>query len=136
MEREQRRPRPARRGHAAWSLLRRNRDFRLLYVAQLISFAGDWFLLVALYGLVYDLTRSPALVASLVAANTVPFAVFSFVGGPLADRLNRQWLMITADVLRAALALGFFLVHTRSQVWLIFALVGAISALGALFEPT
>jgi hypothetical protein len=44
--------------------------------------------------------------------------------------------MITADVLRAALALGFFLVHTRSQVWLIFALVGAISALGALFEPT
>jgi MFS family permease len=127
---------PPRGGRAAWSLLRRNRDFRLLYLAQLVSFAGDWFLLVALYGLVYDLTHSPGLVASLVAAATVPFAVFSFVGGPMADRLNRQWLMITADVLRAALALGFFLVHTRSQVWVIFALVGAISALGALFEPT
>src|SRR2546425_9772449 len=103
---------PTRGGRAAWSLLRRNRDFRLLYLAQLVSFAGDWFLLVALYGLVYDLTHSPGLVASLVAAATVPFALFSFLGGPLSDRLNRQWLMITADVLRAALALGFFLVHT------------------------
>src|SRR5438067_7250070 len=51
---------PARSGfRAAASLLRRNPDFRALYLAQLISFGGDWFLLVALYVLVLRLTNSP-----------------------------------------------------------------------------
>jgi MFS family permease len=126
---------PKRQGRTALSLLRRNRDFRLLYAAQLISFAGDWFLFVALAGLVFSLTRSPGLVSMLIVANTIPFALTSFVGGHLADRLNRQVLMVGADLARGVLALGYFLVHTESQVWLIFVLTGLISALGAFFEP-
>jgi MFS family permease len=130
-------PRPSRRPGRGegLALLRRNRDFRRLYVAQLISFAGDWFLFVALAGLVFSLTRSPSLVAMIIVSNTIPFAVVSFLGGSLADRFNRQWLMIGADLARGFLALGFFLVHARSQVWIVFALSGGISALGALFEP-
>jgi MFS family permease len=126
---------PGSRGSAVIGLLRGNRDFRLLFLASIVSFAGDWFLFVAIAGLVFSLTHSPALTAAVYAANTVPFAVFTFIGGPLADRLNRQYLMITADLMRGALALGFFLIHGRSQVWLVFLLSGAISALGALFEP-
>ena len=117
-------------------LLAENRDFRLLYVAQLVSFAGDWFLFVALAGLVDSLTHSPLLVGSLVAANTIPFALASIVAGPLADRVDRQRLMVGADLARAVLALGFLLIDQRSEVWLVFVLLAAISALGALFEPT
>ena len=100
-----------------------------------MSFAGDWFLFVALAGLVFDLTHSPGLVAAVYAALTVPFAFFTFVGGPLADRLNRQVLMISADLARTALCFGFFLIHRPSQVWLVYVLAGSITALGALFEP-
>ena len=128
------RRRPSQR-RAVIGLLRRNRDFRLLFLAQVVSFTGDWFLFVALAGLVYDLTRSPIMVAAVYASLTVPFAVFMFVGGPLADRLNRQALMIVADVLRSVLALGFFLIHDRSQVWMVYVLAGLITALGAVFEP-
>src|SRR5439155_13275981 len=127
---QRRRPRGA-----TISLLRRNGQFRLLFLAQVVSFTGDWFLFVALAGLVFSLTRSPGLVAALYAAMTVPFAFFIFVGGPLPDRLNRQALMIVADVLRAGLALGFFLIHRPSQVWLVYVLAGLITALGAVFEP-
>jgi MFS family permease len=116
-------------------LLRSNRDFRLLFTASVISFSGDWFLFVALAGLLFDLTHSPGLVASLYAAMTVPFALGTFVGGPLADRLNRKYMMIAADVCRGTLALGFFLIHDRSQVWLIFVLSGLLSLLQAGFEP-
>jgi MFS family permease len=128
-------PRPFYRKRAALNLLRGNRDFRLLFVAMVISFGGDWFLFVALAGLLFELTRSPGLVTALFAAMTVPFALFTFVGGPLADRLNRQWLMVLADVMRGVLALGFLLIHDRSQVWMVFALSAAISALQAVFEP-
>src|SRR5439155_1562613 len=127
--------RPASQRRAVISLLRRNRDFRMLFLAQVVSFTGDWFLFVALAGLVFDLTHSPGLVAAVYASLTVPFAFFMFVGGPLADRLNRQALMIVADVIRGFLALGFFLVHRTSEVWLVYVLAGAITALGAVFEP-
>jgi MFS family permease len=126
--------RPSQR-RAVIRLLRRNRDFRLLFLAQVVSFTGDWFLFVALAGLVYSLTKSPVLVAAVYASLTVPFALFMFVGGPLADRLNRQALMIVADVLRGVLALGFFLIHHRSQVWMVYVLAGLITALGAVFGP-
>ena len=52
---------------ASLSLLRRNRDFRRLYVASLISLGGDWFLLVALFGLVIHFTDSAIAVALVIA---------------------------------------------------------------------
>jgi MFS family permease len=127
-------PRGGRWG-TAFSLLARNRDFRWLFFAQVVSFAGDWFLFVALAGLVFDLTHSPGLVAAVFASLTVPFALFTFVGGPLADRLNRQVLMIASDLARAALCLGFFFVDRPGRVWLVYVLAGSITALGAVFTP-
>ncbi|HEX2267114.1 MAG TPA: MFS transporter, partial [Actinomycetota bacterium] len=121
---------------STFSLLVRNRDFRLLFAAMVVSFAGDWFLFVALAGLLFSLTQSPAYVAALYAAMTVPFALATFVGGPLADRFNRQFLMVASDVLRGLLALGFFLVDQRSEIWIVFVLSALISGLQAVFEPT
>ena len=126
---------PLQQKRSTFSLLVRNRDFRLLFAAMVVSFAGDWFLFVALAGLLFSLTASPAYVAALYAAMTVPFALATFVGGPLADRLNRQFLMVAADLLRGALALGFFLVDRPSEIWIVFVLSSLISALQAVFEP-
>jgi MFS family permease len=119
----------------AWRLLRRNRDFRLFYIAELVSLAGDWFLVVALSGLVLHLTHSPALVAAVFVAYNLPFGIVSFVGGPLADRLDRRRLMIVTNVVMGALALGFFLARSNSDLWLVYVLAAGISAVSALFEP-
>ncbi len=120
---------------ASLSLLRRNHDFRNLYVAQLISFGGDWFLTVALFGLVLDLTASPVFVALTLAAQEIPFFFISPVGGALADRLNRKRLMILADVVRTVLCVGLLLVRQRSDLWLAFLLLAVISSFSAVFDP-
>jgi predicted MFS family arabinose efflux permease len=117
------------------SLPVRNPSFRLLFLAMVVSFAGDWFLFVALAGLLDELTGSPAFMAGMYVAMTVPFALFTLVGGPLADRLDRQRLMVASDVLRGLLVLGFFLVDQPSEVWAAFLLAAAVAALGAVFEP-
>jgi MFS family permease len=117
------------------SLLRRNRDFRNLYVAQLISFGGDWFLLVALYGLVLGLTHSAFLASLIIVAELVPFFLVSPIAGHLVDRLNRKTLMVTADVVRSVLCLGFLLVHGRALIWLVYVLQAAIAVFNATFEP-
>ena len=126
---------PRSRTAEALDLLRRNRDFRLMFFAQLISLGGDRFLSVALFGLVFEFTGSPALVSALIATMSVPYAAMTFVGGPLADRVDRRRLMIVADVVRGVLAFGFFFVRGPSTVWLAFVLVGVIQSLGAFFEP-
>lgn len=120
---------------ASLALLRRNPDFRRLYLAQLISFSGDWFLVVALFGLVHDLTGSQVLVGLTIAVQELSFFVFSPLGGVLADRLDRRRLMIVADLIRAALTLGFLLVADRGDVWLVYALLASVSVFTAAFEP-
>jgi len=125
-------PREGIRG--ALSLLSRNRDFRNLYVAQLISFGGDWFLLVALYGLVLGLTNSPLMASLILVAQLVPYFLFVPVAGVLADRLNRQAMMVAADLCRAALCLGFFLVGPGT-VWLLYVLQAALALFTSTFEP-
>lgn len=51
-----------------FSVLKTNRELRLLFIAQNLSFIGDWFTFVALAGLVQDLTGSKFLVSLLLVA--------------------------------------------------------------------
>jgi MFS family permease len=120
---------------ASLALLRRNRDFRRLYSASLISLGGDWFLLVALFGLALELTSSPMAVSLLIAAQEIPFFLLSPIGGHLADRLDRKRLMVTCDLARAALCLGFLFVHDVSTMWIAYLLLATISAFAAAFDP-
>lgn len=119
----------------ALSLLRRNRDFSRLYTAQLISYAGDWFATVALLGLIHDFTGSSALTVGVIVAQLMTFAVLSPIGGYLADRFDRQKLMVSVDLVRTVLALGLLLVRGPELVWLAFVLAAGTSGLGAFFEP-
>lgn len=120
---------------AALVLLRGNGDFRKLYVASLISLGGDWFLLVALFGLALDLTGSAVSVAALIASQEIPFFLMSPVGGILADRLDRRRLMVACDAVRAVLCLGFMFVQDAGTIWAAYLLLATISSFSAAFQP-
>jgi MFS family permease len=121
---------------ASISLLRRNRDFRRLYLASMISLGGDWFLLVALFGEVLRLTNSAVAVALLLAVQDLTYFAFSPAAGVLADRLDRRKLMVVADLARAVLCLGFLLVRSAPTVWVAYVLLGAMATFSACFEPS
>lgn len=120
---------------AGWSLLRRNRDFRDLYVASVISLGGDWFLLVPLWGLIFDLTGSSLAIAISFAAQDVPFFLLSPLAGVLVDRFDRRKLMVGCDLARAVLCLGFLLVHDAETVWIAYALLAVLTTFSAVFDP-
>jgi MFS family permease len=120
---------------ASLSLLRRNRDFRRLYVASLISLGGDWFLLVALFGLVLRFTGSAIAVALVIAVQDLMYFLLSPVAGVLADRIDRRRLMVVADLARAVVCLGFLVIRTDSLLWLAFVLLAVMASFSAAFEP-
>ncbi|HYP54641.1 MAG TPA: MFS transporter [Pyrinomonadaceae bacterium] len=116
-------------------LLRRNRDFRLLWLGQVVSQLGDWFNIIALYTLVQELTGSGRAVALVLVARFLPSVVAGPLAGVVADRFNRRRVMIVSDILRAFVVLGFLFVRRPDQLWLVYALTVAQLALSTFFEP-
>jgi MFS family permease len=80
-------------------------EFRALWLAQILSVAGDQLARVALTVLVYDRTLSPLLAAVTYAASFVPTFVGGVTLGGLADRYPRREVMIACDLVRAVLVL-------------------------------
>jgi predicted MFS family arabinose efflux permease len=118
------------------SLLTRNPAFRRLYAAQLVSFAGDWFATVALLGLVLEVSGSSAVASVVLVLQTGGFALASPLAGFLADRFDRRWLLIGADVARVPVALAFLMARDPGTLWLAFFAVTLLAIGAATFEPT
>ena len=83
-------------------MLARNRDFRNLFLAELVVFGSDWFVLVPLVVLLPELTGSGVPGALVLAIDTGMIALLLPYTGTVADRLDRRRIMITANL--AALA--------------------------------
>jgi len=89
--------------------LRRSRDFRLLWLGELVSEAGSQVALVAVFVQVFALTRSSAAVGAVGAVQLVPLAIAALLGGPIIDRYDRRRLRLAAQCGQAA-ASGLLLV--------------------------
>jgi predicted MFS family arabinose efflux permease len=116
-------------------LLRRKRDFRLLWLGQVISQLGDWFDTIALFTLVLRLTGSGRAVGLVLVARFLPSVALGPLSGVLADRFNRRHIMIASDAVRAVVVLGFLFVRRPEHVWLIYVLTVLQLAFSAFFEP-
>lgn len=116
-------------------LIRGNRSFRHLWAGQVISLTGDWFNLIASAALIATLTQSGTAIGGLfVVRMLAPFLV-SPIAGVVADRYNRRAILITTDVLRCFVVLGFLLVREPEQVWLIYALTAVQAASQGFYFP-
>ena len=74
-----------------WGLLRGNRNFRLLWLAQVISELGDWFYTLAVYSLLLELTGNKAQSVGLaVVLQVLPQTFVAPAAGVLNDRLSRK----------------------------------------------
>jgi MFS family permease len=117
------------------SILRKNRDFRLLYIGQTISQLGDWFNAVAVYALLLDLTGSATAVAWMMIVQFLPVAVFGPLAGVIVDRVNRRRLMIATDLLRGSLILTLLIIRRPDQVWIAYVVMAVAVGAQAFFEP-
>lgn len=118
------------------SLLRRNPAFGRLYVAQLASFAGDWFATVALLGMALEMTGSSAMASLVLALQTGGFAAAAPLAGIVADRVDRRRLLVATDLARIPVALAFLLARDPGTLWIAFVAVLFLAIGAAIFEPT
>ncbi len=103
-------------------LIQGNRNFRWLWLGQIVSLLGDWFNLIASAALVATLTHSGFAVGGLFVVRMLAPFLASPLAGVAADRYSRKRILILADLVRAVTVLGFLLVRDASAIWLLYAL--------------
>lgn len=111
------------------AVVRRNPAFRRLWLAHVVSQAGDWLSRMAVLALIGELSAGHRLLgmgtlyAGELAIRLLPTAAMGWLAGPVADRLPRRLLMIATDLGRAALVLGLLFVRRPEHLPLLYALV-------------
>ena len=116
-------------------LVRDNKNFRRLWLAQIVSEIGDWFYALAVYSLILELTGSAKLVGLAVVMQVLPQTLAAPTAGVVNDRMSRKRVMIIADLARVAIVLGMLLVRSPHMVWLIFPLLFLETIGWGFFEP-
>jgi len=117
-------------------LLRGNRNFRLLWLGQVVSQLGDWFDTIALYTLLSKLTTdSGRAIGLLLVARFLPSFIVGTLSGTVVDRFSRRAIMIVSDLMRALVVLGFLFVRRPDQVWIVYVLTVLQLVFSTFFEP-
>lgn len=80
--------------------------FAVLWTATVISNTGTWMHDVGAGWLMTELAPSPAMVAAVQAANTLPIFFFALFAGAIADIVDRRWMLITVNAFMAVTATG------------------------------
>ncbi|MEP6850048.1 MAG: MFS transporter [Acidobacteriota bacterium] len=119
------------------SPLKVSRDYRLLFFGQLVSFFGSMMTFIVVPWQMYRLTESNAMVGYIYLAEFVPMLCLAFVGGALADFLDKRKMLRFTEIGQTfvtAILLANSLLP-RPKVWLLFLAVAVHAGLAALQRP-
>lgn len=118
--------------------LRVSRDYRLLFFGQLISFFGTMMTFIVVPVQVYQLTKSNLMVGLIGVAEFVPMFFLAFVGGALADAVDRRKILRLTEIglILTTLILLVNALLPNPQIWVIFVAVGIHAGLAGLQRPS
>jgi len=115
--------------------LLRNKNFRWLWLGQVISNYGDSLANLALLILINRLTGSTAALATVAILMALPQVTLGLLAGVFVDRWSRKTTMIVSDILRGIVVLGLIFVRSPEDVWLLYALTLVQATVGVFFSP-
>jgi len=112
-----------------------NRTYRHLFLAQIIALIGTGLATVALGLLAYDIAggSAGAVLGTALAIKMVAYIGVAPIAGAFANRVPRRALLVSMDVIRAAVAICLPLVN---QVWEVYVLIFVLQSASAAFTPT
>lgn len=120
------------------TLLRRNRDFRNLWLSGAITGLGSFATYVSMPYQLADLTGSYVAVGLLGLTEVIPIIVFGLLGGVIADRFDRRTVVARTEVTLLVLAV-VLLVNSRlshPRIWLIYVVSALFASVDGIQRPS
>ena len=124
--------------HLDLSPLRESREYRLLYVGQAVSFFGSMVTYVALPYQAYELSHSSLIVGLLSVAELAPLLLTAFLGGALADSVDRR-SMVRATEVAMCVVVGALVANSalgQPRLWVLFVAAAATAGIDGLQRPS
>ena len=117
--------------------LRRDHDFRLLWIGQVVSGLGRQVTTIVLPYQLYVLTGTPLAIGALALVQVVPIMAFALGGGVVADAVDRRRLLLLtqAGLAAASVALAGLALLPATPVLAIYAVAFIAAGLGAIDQP-
>ena len=117
--------------------LRRDRDFRYLWMGQVVSGLGRQVTSIVLPYQLYVLTGTPLAIGALALVQVVPIMAFSLGGGVVADAVDRRRLLLLtqAGLAISSAALAGLAMMAAPPVLAIYAVAFVAAGLGAMDQP-
>jgi MFS family permease len=114
-----------------------HRNFQLFFSGQLISLTGTWMQTIAEAWLVYRLTGSSLLLGTAGFCSQFPVFLVAPLGGIVADRHNRQRVVIGTQIASMILALLLAILTLTGlvRVWHVFTLAALLGVVNAFDIP-
>ena len=114
-----------------------NKQYLKIVIANCITRFGDSIDVIAYGWMVYLMTGSPTVLATLFAVNGIPSFIFNFCIGPVVNRLNKKALMVISDLCRASIVVFTITMYSFDllQVWHLYALTFLTSVFEAFSSP-
>ncbi|MBD82775.1 MAG: MFS transporter, partial [Oceanibulbus sp.] len=111
-----------------------DRTYRHLFLAQVVALLGTGLATMALGLLAYDLSgdRAAMVLGTVFTIKMVAYVGIAPIAGAFAERLPRRALLVTLDLVRAAVALALPFV---TEVWQIYILIFFLQSASAAFTP-
>src|SRR5215207_204968 len=120
-----------------WAMLKvlANRTYRHLFAAQVIALIGTGLATVALGLLAYELAGADAgaVLGTALAIKMIAYVGVAPVAAAFAERLPRRAMLVSLDLVRAAVAV---LLPFVSEVWQVYVLIFVLQSASAAFTPT
>lgn len=118
--------------------LKVSRDYRLLFFGQLISFIGSMMTFVVVPIQMFQLTKSNLMVGLIGVAEFVPMFTLAFIGGALADAIDRRKMLRVTEI-GQTITTVILLVNAllpNPRIWVLFVAVGIHAGLSGLQRPS
>lgn len=111
-----------------------NRTYRHLFLAQVIALVGTGLATVALGLLAYDLAgdRAGAVLGTALAIKMIAYVTVAPIAGAFAEVLPRRAMLVSLDLVRAAVALCLPFV---TEIWQVYVLIFVLQSASAAFTP-
>jgi H+ antiporter protein len=112
-----------------------NRTYRHLFLAQVIALIGTGLATVALGLLAYDLAgaEAGAVLGTALAIKMIAYVGVAPIAAAFAERLPRRAMLVSLDLVRAAVALFLPFV---TEIWQVYGLIFVLQSASAAFTPT
>lgn len=119
------------------SPLRRYRDYRFLFIGQMVSMLGSMITYVVIPYQIFEITKSSLQVGLLGIVQLVPIIVFGLIGGSVADRVDRRKLLLWAEGFMSlgALALAVNAAQPEPRIEVIFIIAALMQAANGFHRP-